>query len=195
MSKDKNIIIVACSIFKGELEQLKSEGLLDLEVIYLDSMLHMHPEKLEKLLEQTLPRYNDRKIVILYGDCHSRIIESETKNIRKVEGINCCEIFLGSERYFKLRKEGAFILLPEWLERWREVFQVELGFKEPQIARKFMNDFHTGLVYIDTGINRVPFETVNELSSFTGLKCRYETCSGQNLLSEILKTVKKLSDD
>jgi hypothetical protein len=192
---DKNILIVACSIFRRELEQLRTEGLLDIEVIYLDSMLHMHPQKLEKLLGETLPNYKDLKIIVLYGDCHSRIMESETKNIRKVHGINCCEIFLGTDRYFKLRKEGAFILLPEWLERWREVFQVELGFKEPQLARKFMNDFHTGMVYVKTGASEVPVETINELSSFIGLKCRIESCSAQNLLNEILLTAKKLADD
>jgi hypothetical protein len=192
---DKKILIVACSIFKCELEQLRKESLPDMEVLYLNSMLHMHPEKLEKLLENILPDHKDKKIIVLYGDCHSRIMESETENIRKVNGVNCCEIFLGSDRYFKLRKEGAFILLPEWLERWREVFQVELGFKDEQIAHKFMNDFHTGLVYIDTGQEKIPTETIKELSSFTGLHCRIESCSDQNLLSEILKTVKKFSDD
>lgn len=191
----KKILIIACSIFKRELEHLKETGLLDSEVLYLNSMLHMHPEKLGKLLEQTLTKHKDRKIILLYGDCHSHMMDTETEHIKKVNGINCCEIFLGSKRYFKLRKQGAFILLPEWLERWREVFQDELGFKDEQIAQRFMNDFHKNLVYIDTGITEVPLEKIDEISSFTGLKCRIESCSGKNLLNEILKTVKKLSDD
>lgn len=191
----KKILIIACSIFKRELEHLKETGLLDSEVLYLNSMLHMHPEKLGKLLEQTLTKHKDRKIILLYGDCHSHMMDTETEHIKKVNGINCCEIFLGSERYFKLRKQGAFILLPEWLERWREVFQDELGFKDEQIAQRFMNDFHKNLVYINTGITEVPLEKIDEISSFTGLKCRIESCSGKNLLNEILKTVKKLSDD
>lgn len=192
---DKKLLIVACSIFKKELEHLKESSLPDLEVIYLNSMLHMHPEKLEKLMEQVLIKYKDRKIILLYGDCHSKMIDSETEHIKKVNGINCCEILLGSDQYFKLRKQGAFILLPEWLDRWREVFQVELGFKDEQIAHKFMNDFHKNLIYIDTGITEVPIEKIDEISSFTGLKCHIESCSGQNLLNEILKTAKKLSDD
>lgn len=191
----KMILIIACSIFKRELEHLKETGLLDSEVLYLNSMLHMHPEKLGKVLEETLTKHKDRKIILLYGDCHSHMMDSETEHIKKVNGINCCEIFLGSERYFELRKQGAFILLPEWLERWREVFQDELGFKEEQIAQRFMNDFHKNLVYIDTGMAEVPWKKINEISSYTGLKCQIESCSGKNLLDEILKTVKKLSDD
>lgn len=191
----KKILIIACSIFKRELEHLKETGLLDSEVLYLNSMLHMHPEKLGKLLEQTLTNHKDQKIILLYGDCHSHIMDTETEHIKKVNGINCCEIFLGSERYFKLRKQGSFILMPEWLERWREVFQDELGFKDEQIAQRFMNDFHKNLVYIDTGITEVPLEKIDEISNFTGLKCHIESCSGKNLLNEILKTVKKLSDD
>ncbi len=191
----KKILIIACSIFKRELEHLKETGLLDSELLYLNSMLHMHPKKLGKLLEQTLTKHKDRKIVLLYGDCHSHMMDTETEHIKKVNGINCCEIFLGAERYFKLRKQGAFILLPEWLERWREIFQDELGFKDEHIAQRFMNDFHKNLVYIDTGITEVPLEKIDQISSFTGLKCHIESCSGKNLLNEILKTVKKLSDD
>lgn len=192
---DKSYLIIACSIFRNELERLMEERLPDVEVFYLDSMLHMHPEKLEELMNSILPKHKDKKVILLYGDCYSRIMESETPNLQKVDGINCCEIFLGEKRYRKLRSEGAFILLPEWLNRWREVFRDELGFKDPRIAKKFMNEFHTRLVYLDTGMCEIPVDKLNELSSFTGLDYRIEPCSGENLLSEIEKTRKNLTDD
>lgn len=190
-----SLTIIACSIFKNELEQLKAEGLQDFEIVYLDSMLHMNPSKLKDFLNKELEKLKHKKNIILYGDCHSHIMESENACNAKVNGINCCEIFLGGQRYKQLRKEGFFILLPEWLERWQEVFQKELGFSNDKVAKKFMNDFHTGMVYIDTGITEIPFKLLEELSQFTGLTYRIEPCSTKNLFCEIMKTRKKLADD
>lgn len=179
--------IFACSIFRNELELLRKEGKVSAEVIYLDSMLHMHPEKLEMQLESKISGQKDFSLV-LYGDCHARITDNHGANRLKVIGINCCEILLGSEQYLKLRKEGAFILLPEWMVRWKEVFQVEMGFKDSSLARKFMNEMHTELVYADTQIIPVPFDTLDEISAFTGLHYRIVKCGTENLLKAISVT-------
>lgn len=192
---ENGFTIIACSIFRNELEQLRKEGALNDEIVYLDSMLHMHPEKLAKNLHRELQKFQGKKVILLYGDCHARIHESGNSCLKRTTGVNCCHIFLGKERYSELRKKGAFIILPEWLDRWKEVFQVELGFADSKIARRFMNDFHTELVYIDTGFQPVPISILQELSDFTGLSYRIEECNTQNLLNEIQLTRKTLDND
>ena len=118
----KNLVIIACSIFKAELELLKETGKINVPVIYLNSMLHMYPKKLQEVLDEIIRENNYLKIILAFGDCHARMVDyEENKNIVRTPGINCCEIFLGSARYRKIRNEGAFILLPEWANRYKEI--------------------------------------------------------------------------
>jgi len=165
-----DVVIIACSIFRFELENLKEQGKINVPVIYLNSMLHLYPDKLQPLLDEKIKEYTNFKIILLYGDCHARMIDYEKHpNILRSQGINCCDIFLGKTKYRELRKEGAFILLPEWVERWKEAFVDYMGFKNSKVSRIFMNEMHKKIVYIDTGFKPVPHAMLDEISDFFGL--------------------------
>jgi len=115
-----NLVIIACSIFRYELEQLQKQGKLEVPVVYLNSMLHMQPLELQKLLDQKIDEYKNFGIILMYGDCHARMIDYDKKpNVLRTPGINCCEIMIGGEKYRKLRRDGAFFLLPEWASKWK----------------------------------------------------------------------------
>lgn len=164
---------VACSIFQPEIEALQAAGRLDLPVAYLHSMLHMVPDRLETRLQQTLDECRQHtpgcRVVLTYGDCCSHMADFEAvAGTCRTAGINCCEILLGREAYRRLRREGAFFLMPEWALTWRQVFIGQLGLMGP-CARAFMQEMHTRLVYLDTGIQPVPHETLAEASEFLGL--------------------------
>lgn len=167
---NENKVIIACSVFKTELEYLKASGKINIPIIYLDSMLHMYPAKLQQLLDVKIKENNSYKIILVFGDCHARMVDYENnKNMVRTQGINCCEIILGSEKYKKIRKEGAFFLLPEWAERWKEVFVEYMGFKNSKSASRFMNDMHKKVVYIDTGYKETDNPLLKEISEFVGL--------------------------
>jgi hypothetical protein len=166
----KNLVIIACSIFRYELESLQQKGKIKVPVVYLNSMLHMYPEKLQILLDAKIEQYQNFRIILLFGDCHARMIDYEKNpNIRRSPGINCCEIILGNEKYRKLRDEGAFILLPEWAERWKEAFVDYMGFKTSKAIRPFMGEMHKKLTYIDTGFQKKNDVLFQEISDFLGL--------------------------
>jgi len=191
-----NIVIIACSIFKTELEHLKSMGKITMPIIYLDSMLHMHPKKLQELLDSKIKEYNELKIVLVFGDCHARMIDyEENKNIVRTPGINCCEIFLGSGQYRKIRNEGAFILLPEWASRWKEVFIDYMGFKNSKTTTEFMNDMHKKLVYVDTGYNKTNNPLLNEISEFVGLPLEIQHSSINELEKNVLSLINQQETD
>jgi hypothetical protein len=163
--------IIACSIFKKEIESLMIDKLKENPIHYLDSMLHMTPDLLDKNLKTVVDEeLNKRKrVAIIYGECHACMNKLELeKYIKRIEGMNCIEIFLGKELYRKLRKEGSFFLLPEWCQRWREVFEKQLGLNKEN-AQSFMKEMHTQLLYIDTGLIPVPDLTLKEISGYTGL--------------------------
>jgi len=188
---DKKVVIIACSIFKFELEHLKSEGKINVPIVYLNSMLHLNPEELEKILGQKLEEYKSYKILLLYGDCHARMVDYEKNpDIVRSPGINCCEIFLGKEKYQQLRKEGAFILLPEWSVRWREAFVEYMGFKNAKSSRLFMNDMHKKIVYVDTGFQDKNQPLLTEISEYFGLPLEIYNTS----ISELEKVLHSLID-
>lgn len=184
-------MIIACSIFKYELEHLQNVGRLNVPVAYLNSMLHMKPKELQVLLDAKIEEYPNFRIILLFGDCHARMIDYEKNpNIRRSPGINCAEIFLGSEKYRKIRRDNAFILLPEWAERWKEAFIDEMGFKTPKMARPFMKEMHNKIVYVDTGFQKPNDAIFAEITDFLGLPLEIYSSSPdelENLVNSLIK--------
>ena len=184
-----NLVIIACSIFKYELEHLQSQGKLDVQVIYLNSMLHMHPNELQTLLDAKIEEHKNFRIILMFGDCHARMIDYEKNpDILRTPGINCCEILLGNEKYRKLRRDGAFILLPEWAERWKEAFIDDMGFKTSKMARPFMKEMHKRIVYVDTGFQTKDKALFDEISDFLGLPLEIYNSS----IDELEKVINQL---
>ncbi|MDX9924558.1 MAG: DUF1638 domain-containing protein [Ignavibacteriaceae bacterium] len=172
---------------------------LNIELNYVSSMLHMYPEKLEISLNKKLEKIKeDEKTLLLFGDCHPHMHEMEIENqIVRMPGINCIEMLLEKKEYRKLRKEGAFFLLPEWTHRWREVFMEELGLSE-EVAKGFFKDCHTKLVYIDTKVNEIPLQIINDISEFTGLpyeilEIDYEVISDR--IKDLIKNFSKNTEE
>lgn len=193
-ASEENIVCITCSIFKREIESLQEKGQLSFPVRYLDSMLHMKPEQLRQQLSAQVDEelQQGRRIILIYGDCQSHMIDlAEKPGVVRTEGINCVEIFLASERFRQLRKEGAFFLLPEWTVRWKEIFQNELGLNEDN-ARDFMTDMHKKLIYLDTGVIDVPEDLLETLSQYCGLPWSVLKVSHENLLQSILRAAEKL---
>lgn len=177
---------IACGIFRREIEELIRSGRLTLPCAFLDSMLHMMPALLACRLEETLAGKNHGQVVLVYGDCHPRMFEFRSgDNICRTVGMNCCEIILGREKYRELRDEGAFFLLPEWTERWAEVFQQSLGFNA-DTAKVFMGELHTRLIYLDTGVIPVPHGDLHTAAEFCGLPVEIMSVTLDHLLKTII---------
>lgn len=187
-----NLIIIACSIFRFEIEHLQSLGKIKVPVIYINSMLHMHPQQLQEILDAKIEEFKKFRIILMFGDCHARMLDYEkNRNIIRTPGINCCEIILGSEKYRKMRKEGAFILLPEWADRWREVFVDYMGFKHSKGARIFMNEMHKKLVYVVTGTQKRNVALFDEISEYVGLPLEIYTSTMDELEKVLTRLIKE----
>lgn len=193
MNPSPRPLCLSCSIFRKEIEALQAMGRLDLPVEYLNSMLHMVPAKLESRLQEALGAARredpDQSVVIAYGDCcgHMEAFES-APGASRTGGINCCEIILGPETYRKLRREGAFFLMPEWALSWKQVFVGQLGLLGP-CAKTFMQEMHTRLIYLDTGILPVPHQHLEEASQFLGLPVEVLPVSLDPLLASLNQAI------
>jgi len=188
-------VCIACSIFRSELRALEARGELSVPVRFLPSMLHLEPEALERRLGDELDSAagSGERALVLYGDCHHGMLDQVSRSgVARVQGLNCPEILLGRERYRALRKEGVFFLMPEWTIRWREIFVDDLGLNR-EVAQEFMREFHTRLLYLDTGVMPFPEEHLEAVSDHTGLPWTVERVEPDRLGEAVRNALRGLA--
>ncbi len=159
-------------------------------------MLHMVPEELARKLTCAVDAelHAGRRVIVVYGDCHASMPEMVNRpNVVRTNGINCCELLLGSQRYRKLRAEGAFFMMNDWAMRWQEVFTERLGLSETN-ATDLMREMHAKLIYIDTGVTLLPRAELEAMSAYCGLEWEVLTVSLEPLLETITDAVGRLDE-
>jgi len=178
---------LCCGVLQEEMRQLHRLGEIGGELLFMDSMLHMHPPELEAVLTGILQRRAAEEgcLVLVYGDCSARMLDLVRRfRVGRVDAINCAQLLLGRERYRRLMREEAFLVLPEWAGRWEQVMKSELGLNR-SVARELMGENRGVLVYLDTGLLPVPQLQLEEFSSYTGLPFRVEEVALEQLLAGV----------
>ncbi|NLJ45930.1 MAG: DUF1638 domain-containing protein [Treponema sp.] len=192
--RGSRVRVLACGILREELRALPTALLARLDIVNLDSILHMRPRDLESGLHGLLDSAPGVPAILVFGDCSPGMRELSLGPGRvRISGVNCCEIVLGRERYRDLRRRETFLFMPEWTARWREVFGAELGFQSIDAARGFMTDSMQSLAYVDTGVVPVPVPTLREIEDFFGMPVRIEH-AGIGLLEKAVLEALKILD-
>jgi hypothetical protein len=194
--ENNSLEIIACSIFKYELEKIAQLHNVHIPVSFYNSYLHLFPADLSKeLTEKIENKINEhKKVILVCGDCHPFMKEMSNKeNVSKIPGCNCVEIMLGKELRRKLQKEGAFFLLPEWTVRWREIFK-ELLELPPEHIKSLLNEQHKKFVYLDTGVLPVPYNEIKECADFFKLPYEIETISIDFFLNALQTLIDKMEE-
>jgi len=180
--------LIGCGIFRNEIKLLPEALQAAIKPAFLDSMLHMDPVRLDGILSAAMNNEQDERTVLAFGDCCPYMRElASRRGVARTPGINCCEIYLGPERYCQLRREQVFFLMPEWAARWKHIFITELGLHTKELAREFMAQSMRRAVYIDTGTVPVPLAPLAEFSEYTGLAVTVEVV-GPEHFTAALKT-------
>lgn len=187
---------LSCGVVRPEMEELQRRGLIDGELLFLDSMLHMNPQQLEKTLTVELEHNTDRSscLVLVYGDCSARMLDLVRRfHVGRVAVINCAQLLLGRDRYRQLMREEAFLVLPEWASRWEHIMKNELGLNK-DVAHDLMGENRGVLVYLDTGLTAVPEQHMAEFSLYSGLPWRVEKVTLDCMLATLLEAQKEAFD-
>ncbi len=189
----KALSFICCSVLRRELEAFLGQDYPQAEQVFLDSMLHMRPEMLHKAINEALAVRPDRQCLLVYGDCHAHMKETGLRpHCARSDAINCGDLLLGRSLYLTYRNSKAFLFLPEWTERWREVFEKELGFSDPALAREFMQESQRRLVYVNTGLIPVPHETLQEIAEFFSMPMEIVSVSLDTLRQAIHSAMQHL---
>lgn len=105
MTQKAPVCIISCSVLKRELQQLKTEGKLEADIVYVSKNFHVDygllENNLRKVLEHTKKRFKG-KIVLVYGDlCLGQDNEmkklAEEFGVNKVDALNCVDCQLGGK--------------------------------------------------------------------------------------------------
>jgi len=180
-------MIICCSVLQAEVELLAETYWPEYGRFFLPSMMHMRPELLSSVLESVLDAElkQGHGIVLIFGDCCARMTAMEAlPGVVRTKGKNCCELLLGPDEYRRLSHEGVFFLIPEWARRWRDVFSKELGLNRDNAAC-LMQEMHSKLMYLDTGIGPVPEKELRECAEYCGLPCEVRPTPLENLRTSI----------
>jgi hypothetical protein len=189
----RELTFIICSVLGREVQTFLSLDYPHAESIYLNSVLHIYPQKLHKNIEAALETRENQYCVLIYGDCNAHIKAiSQRPNCERTWAVNCGELLLGPELYKSYRNEKAFLFLPEWTERWREIFQQELGFSDPVLAQEFMQENQRRLVYLDTGLVSVPWNHLKDISEFFNMPTEVVSVSFEHLRQTVKSAVQRL---
>ena len=189
----KALSFICCSVLRRELSVLLTTDYPGAEVCFLDSILHLYPQRLQLEMDKALTARGDRACVLIYGDCHAHIKEfSENQHCTRTDAVNCSELLLGRETYRRYRAEKTFIFLPEWTRRWRQIFEKELGFTDQTLAREFMQDNQRSLLYLDTGLFPVPQTSLAEITDYFAMPVEIMPVSLQHLQDSVRSAVDRL---
>lgn len=81
--------------------------------------------------------------------------------------------------------------MPEWTMRWREVLPKALGL-EQGTAKTLMGEMFTKLVYLDTGLAKVPVAQLDEVAAYTGLPWEIAAIDLRGLRSAVESALARL---
>ncbi len=185
---NNNTVWLSCGVIRAEMEELHRRDLIDGKLLFLDSMLHMDPPRLEKTLTTALEQNSGQEdcLVLVYGDCSAHMLDLARRfRVGRVQVINCAQLLLGRSRYRELMHEEAFLVLPEWARRWEHIIKSELGLTKV-VAHGLIGENRGVLIYLDTGLLPVPEQQMAAFSAYTGLPWRVETVALDCMLAALL---------
>jgi hypothetical protein len=160
LKEKSKICLVVCSVLKEEIQQLRKQGKLDVDVVYVSKFFHIDyttiENNLRKVLEQTLKRFLG-KIVLVYGDlCLGQADEmkklAKEYGISKVDAVNCIDCQLGGKgKFFEADPEHNLMFMgPGMIGFFKHAKEQML--KEGVDEAAFENMFSgiKGIVLLDT---------------------------------------------
>ncbi|MGB9902643.1 DUF1638 domain-containing protein [Methanothrix sp.] len=162
--------LVACGVFRKEIERISGELDFSFDPVYLDPGLHVDFDELALRLREVLESCKDDRVIVVYGACHPKMNDL-LRGFRAelIDCQNCIDAFITRREVERIASEGLyFYLTPGWVDCWREIFR-RLGWGMEE-ARLEMGSFK-GVIFIDTLGNADAYEKdLLEFMDFTLLQ-------------------------
>jgi hypothetical protein len=176
MNETQRPCLIACGIFRQELERIVKDAKLSVDIVYLNPGLHNDPKSLENELKKAIGDRRQKQqnnIVIIYGDVclgfqNEMKVLTENYGLVKVDALNCIDCFLGGKgKVLEIDpKHEYFFLNPAWIK-------LEFGNRDKtKNIEEAQEEFSvlTGLFLLDTLGDLDDYsKDIEEIREYTGL--------------------------
>jgi hypothetical protein len=115
------VVLISCSTFASIFQENGFEEQFT-QTIYLDSGLHLVPQKLKDGVQQAIDRIDEPSLIVLgYGLCGNGLkgIKAGAHTLVIPRADDCIALLMGSrQRYLEMKKKhpGSYFLTKGWLE-------------------------------------------------------------------------------
>ncbi len=196
--------VIACEIFKEELDQLIADDEDIIHIEYLELALHNEPERLRDEVIKKANSLTDKVDGILLGYCYCQSLEGVLDHIHvpaeMMHTDDCIGVFLTPERYEEERSHcpGTWFNSPGWAKEGVDgaIKELKLDLVADKIDPKelllMMFDGYSRCLFIDTGAGDRPHLMDLSKNFAKEMNLRHEeTVGGYELLRDALSRVKE----
>lgn len=168
MNDSERRVIIACGVFKPELEALRPDD-ETVEVRYLDQSLHRTPEMMPELIKEQIDQVASyaTRIVLGYGLCSNGVVgvTAPRQGLYIPRVHDCISLFLGSARAYQERMDeeaGVYYLTPGWVAEGKDPIGTVEDDYTARVGRETavwaMNEelkHYTTIALINTGVGDI----------------------------------------
>ena len=194
---DVDVTCISCSVFRREIEALKSKGIIQCRTRYLPmwkrDRRHDPGRAAERLVREE--REANRKVLLLCGGCHAGAVHTEDDDgVYRVPVRDCFELLVGTDRYRCHEEQHITYLLPEWVDEWSLSVRNGPGDPDAPIRGVPTSRGAERIVYLNTGLIPIPGEQINHIAIRTGLPVEVMDVSLDRIFRAIMQGMRALHD-
>ena len=165
---DSELTLVVCQNLEREVRHIVEKQRWNVN-IHVCAPLCLRPCESTSIKKLSETNQDQTKILAVGCGLLRAQVESSSDRSLPVHSENlemalCIELFAGKGQIERWRREGAFLITPGWLARWRDNIR-KWGFEQP-VAREFFAESSLHLLLLDTGVDPQCQENLSDFSEF-----------------------------
>lgn len=174
---NQKLLLIGCGILKKEIRWLIEKNRWPIETIFLNSALHIDFDQLARGLTAALGAYQGCNIIVFYGCCHPLMDQMlEGAATFRTTGQNCIDILLGQSVFMQELSQGAFFLLEDWAQHWKEM-QINMFGNNLKGLKYIFQCHHAYLLALKTPCSEDFTTQAEEIAAMIGLPLRWMDAS------------------
>jgi len=184
--------LIACGALGREVLDIVARHGWDAEVVGIDALDHMFPERIAPDVEARILELRDRyeRLIVVYGDCGSRgaldALLKRYPDIPRIAGPHCYEMYAGKRFQEMMDEEPGTFFLTDFMVRGFDGFIIKgLGLDRfPELKEEYFRNYKR-IVYLVQQVHPEWLKGAGEAAEFLGLPLELRP-TGYGMLEERL---------
>lgn len=193
-----NIYILSCGVFEPELNyilnDIKNSNIFDvnINIKYLPFGLHTNLDKLKSVILSNLNKFNNDKIILLYGSkCHYMFHDflKDYENIIRFEDSNCMELIINNDDNKITQDTSKLYITTGWVLKFDELNNYSKAVDLYDIRHQYGQ--YDSIIIGDTKVSDITDEMIFELFEKIQVPIEVEDVNINIFRNKIINAIKK----